>query len=192
MTDQQLGTADINLRPEWAAKYARQYLVIGAIWFGALVLLVGGILLYLAVIKHELPVGTALASTAGFVVVMFVLSAWMFGKHNQCWRGQVASQRVREIRSRQRDSDGGVVVTTRRVYEASVRMPQGRMRKVELSEPAYRLLQEGDELVKYKGMPSATNVLKPDTAQRICCSCGQVAAVGDARCPRCRWVFPPS
>jgi hypothetical protein len=176
--------------PDWALKYRKDYRTYSKGWFVALILLIPAGLVIGALASGKYTWKEGLGSGLFFAVILFLLMRNMFKGMDKAWRGRVVSKSAQEVYRTRKVGRRKKRVFQGMAYGIEVRTEAGRKEYVEIHQAVYPLFQEGDEVVKYKGIPFVDRTPRPGETHRMCLICGNAVDVGAAECPHCRFKFP--
>ncbi len=168
--------------PDWAERFRTNYRSYSKWWFVALVLLIPAGLVIGAFVSGRYTWLEGLGSGVFFSFLLFVLMLNMFKKMDKAWKGRVVATYTKEIQ--------GTRSFGRRLYCVKILTDTGRKEVIDVHPEAFRLFQEGDELVKFRGLPFPDRLPRAGETMRMCVSCGRPYDVGAPECPACRFKSP--
>jgi len=190
MTDQEAKTPESRLAPDWAKKFRADYRTYSKGWFIALVLLVPAGLVIGAVVSGRYAWQEGLASGVFFAVILLILMLNMFKKMDKSWTGRLVAKSTKDILGPRRGGLRRKRSLVKTVYRLEVRTDAGGTEVIDVHPEAFRLLKEGDEMVKYRGLPFPDRILRPGETKRICVACGRPFDIAAPECPACRFKSP--
>jgi|GEM_PF-3407924 len=177
------------MKEENIRQYRRDYRRYSKAWFFGLILLVPAGLVTGALVSGKYTWMEGLGSGIFFAVILFLLMLSTFRKMDKSWKGRVVAKSTKEIYGTRTQGRRKKRVLLRTAYRLEVRTEAGRKETVEVHGGAFPLFQEGDELVKQKGMPFPDWVPHPGETRRMCVSCGRPFDIGAKECPSCRFRY---
>jgi hypothetical protein len=176
--------------PDWALKFRADYHSYSKWWFVALILLIPGGLVIGAFVSNRYTWQEGLGSGLFFSFLLLVLMLNMFKKMDKTWKGRVVAKYARDIQGTRnvgRQRHRGFVRTA---YRVEIRTDAGRREVIDVHPDAFRLFQEGDELIKYRGLPFPDRLLRSGETMRMCAACGRPYDIAASKCPACRFRSP--
>jgi len=180
------------LDPEWARTYRQAHHTYSRVWLVGLIMLVPAGLVIGAFVSGKYTWREGLGSGLFFAAVLFLLTLSMFKKMDKCWKGRVVTKYEKDYYGTRRVGRRRVRVFIKIAYRVEVRTDAGRKEIVDVHKETYKLLQVGDELVKYKGLAFPDLMLRPGETTRICAACGHPFEAAEPQCPVCRFKSPPT
>jgi hypothetical protein len=158
----------------------------GAWWVFLVVAVIAGVVAAVAAPREPM----AFAAAGAFLVVCALFTAVGNRRLNATWKGVVAGKRVREV-NRQRKSGHRAVRLKEIHHLIDVRLDGGGTRTVRVGAEAFeRYFNEGDRVVKIRGLGIPVKAVCADGALRLCGHCGVLLEPVATVCPRCRCPVP--
>jgi len=175
--------------PDWALKYRKDYHAYSKGWFIALILLIPAGLVVGALVSGKYTWKEGLGSGIFFAVILLLLMLNMFRNMDKSWKGRVVAKSTKDIYGTRTAGRRKKRVFLKTAYRVEVRTDAGRKEVVEVHKGAFPLFQEGDELIKYKGLPFPDRMLHTGETMRMCLVCGHPFDAGASECPSCRFKY---
>jgi hypothetical protein len=182
MTAKEAKTPGSQPAPDWVEKFRTDYRSYSKWWFVALVLLIPAGLVIGALVSGRYTWQEGLGSGLFFSFLLLVLMLNMFKKMDKTWKGRVVAKYTMDIQ--------GTRNVGRRRHCVEIRTEAGRKEVIDVHQEAFRLFQEGDELIKYRGLPFPDRLLRSGETMRMCVACGRPYDVAASECPACRFKSP--
>ncbi len=190
MTAKEAKTPGSPPAPDWAEKFRTDYRSYSKLWFVALVLLIPAGLVIGAVVSGRYPWQEGLASGVFFAVILLILMLNMFKKMDKSWKGRLVAKSTKDIYGPRRVGIRRKRAVVKTAYLLEVRTDAGGKEVIDVHPEAFRLFQEGDELVKYRGLPFPDRLLRSGETMRMCVACGRPFDIAASECPVCRFKSP--